>query len=128
MDFNIILIVVASLAIIVNIFCFSMLFSQRREIEAMKKENQKQLRMISSSVVGMGNRILDSERRLASVRKDQKVLSDTQQDFSYSKAKKLIEQGVQLEAVAASSGLSLSEVQLIKLIHSQSSIPSDNYS
>jgi len=101
----------------VTFFVFSL--RQRRRFEAFKNDVEKQLRMANSSVVVMGNRLLDFESRLANICKDQQVLSDTQQDFSYTKARTLIEQNVALDAVVASTGLSRSEVDLIQLIHAQ---------
>lgn len=98
-------------------FVFSL--SQKRRFASLEENTEKQLKMATSSVVGMGNRLLDLESRLSNIRKDQLVLSDTQQDFSYTKAKKLIAQNVALDAVVASTGLSRSEVDLISLIHSQ---------
>lgn len=104
------------------VFCstfFVFFLAQKRRFAALQESTEKQLNMATSSLVGMGNRLLDLESRLSNVRKDQLVLSDTQQDFSYTKAKKLIGQDVALDAVVASTGLSRSEVDLISLIHSQ---------
>lgn len=91
--------------------------SCRKSLRIMRSDYDKQIRMTASSVLGMGNRVLELESRLSMLKEDQKTLSDTQQDFAYSKAKKLIAQGLSVDAVAASAGLSHSEIELIKLIH-----------
>ncbi len=128
MTFNVLLILLTSLASTMCCVSVLLILRQNRRFAKLKNDTDKQLRMANSSLVGMGNRVLDLEKRLALLRKDQQVLSDTQQDFSYSKAKKLVEQGIQIEAIAASTGLSFSEIELIKLIQTQSTGAAGSYS
>lgn len=119
LDMSTILFIVSAASAVIA--AVSLLFAIRlnSKLKSLQISTDKQIQMTSSSVVGIGNRLLDIEHRLANLRKDQQTLSDTQQDFSYNKAKKLIQQGIALDAVVASTGLSLAEVELIKLIHSQ---------
>lgn len=115
-------IIVASLALIVSAVALLRAHQLNKRANERNHTFEKRMSMTSTSVIGMGNRVLELENRLAHLRQDQKALSDTQQDYAYSKAKQLLEQGLSAESIAASCGLSVSEVELLKLIHAQHSV------
>lgn len=120
-EINGVLILLTIISVSISIAAVALVWLTRREIKRLQSNTNKQLRMTSSSVVGMGNRLLELERRISGLRDDQRALSDTQQDLAYSKAKKLALQDLSTDAIVASTGLSHSEIDLIKLIQSQQS-------
>ena len=89
MSFNVLLILLTSLASTVCCVSVLLILRQNRRFAILKSDTDKQLRMANSSLVGMGNRVLDLEKRLALLRKDQQVLSDTQQDFFLQQSEKV---------------------------------------
>lgn len=103
--------------------CFVMLFiqmySSRKNEDAVERleKLEKQLSIITSGSLGMGQRMVALENRLSELKKQQEQISHSDSDFSYTQAQKLLAQGVSLEAVAANSGLSHSEVSLMELLH-----------
>ena len=78
---------------------------------------EKQLRVITSGSVGMGEHILKLESELKNIRQKRHHDVETEAQYSYSQAVKLIQQGVDASTVAANCGLSDCEIQLMELIH-----------
>ncbi len=75
--------------------------------------------ILTSGALGMGQKMLSLEAkylRLSEIQEEIK-LSDT--EFSYTQAQKLISQGVDDVAVAANSGLSSTEINLMRLLQNQ---------
>jgi hypothetical protein len=91
----------------------------KRRMNAMQIDLDKKILMFQTGVQGIGNRVLELENRLAGLRESQKDLSTSTQDFVYSKARSLIREGMSDAAIAETSGLTLSEVGLMKLVHSR---------
>lgn len=89
---------------------------QKHHVKELKKI-QANLNVISSGSIGMGQRMIALEQKLNSLRSTQEEMKQSNLDFSYTQAQKLIEQGVDLQTVAANSGLSSSEIQLMQLLH-----------
>jgi len=113
---------IACLALIIaSVGLFYGLINARR-FSATKRELNRQLVMMQAGVQGVGSRVLELESRLASLRQSQNDLSTSTQDLAYSKAKSLINEGMSDDAIAETSGLTLSEVGLMKLVHSRSSL------
>lgn len=78
---------------------------------------ERQLGVITSGSLGMGQRMVDLERRLLELQKKQEQIDHNDFDISYTQAQQLIAQGVSSDTVAANSGLSQSEVSLMELLH-----------
>ena len=78
---------------------------------------EKKIYIATSTSLGMGQRMLELESKIISLRDLHDEFKHNDLNFSYSQANNLIEQGLELEAVAANSGLSLSEVNLMELLH-----------
>ena len=96
----------------------------RLSVGAVKKQHAKELKKIqanlnvlSSGSIGMGQRMIALEQKLNSLRSTQEEMKQSNLDFSYTQAQKLIEQGADIQTVAANSGLSSSEIQLMQLVH-----------
>jgi len=78
---------------------------------------EKQLRVITSGSVCMGEHILKLESELKNIRQKRHHDVETDAQYSYSQAVNLIQQGVDASTVAANCGLSDCEIQLTELIH-----------
>lgn len=72
-----------------------------------------------SGSIGMGKKLIVLEKKINALSVTQEEMRVSDMDFSYSQAQRLIEQGADLGTIAANSGLSSSEIQLMQLIHSQ---------
>lgn len=89
----------------------------KKHLQIQKSESAKQWLMLQTGVQGIGSRVLELENRLANLRKSQDDLSHANQDLAYSKARNLIDEGMSDDAIAETSGLTVSEVSLMKLVH-----------
>ncbi len=125
MEANYVALVFASVALI-NILLLTRVFVLfRRKFSAQYAAAEKQLKMMNSSVLGMGLRILELEKKVVELREAQQDVSESHAEFSYSQARNLLAQGLSKEAVSASTGLSLSEVQLMDLVRTSGRAKSD---
>lgn len=88
---------------------------------------ERRLSISGAGAVGMGERITELQSKISEL-KAQPIASDEDQelDAAYRKAKALIEQGLSEQVVAASSGLSESEIQLMRLVHARDRIRSSS--
>jgi Protein of unknown function (DUF2802). len=82
---------------------------------------RKKYFLISSGSLGFGQRVLALEKKICSLQDQQQDIRQQDLEFSYSQAQKLIEQGLDSRAVAASSGLSVSEVDLMQMLYGRAS-------
>ncbi len=78
---------------------------------------ERQLGVITSGSLGMGQRMIDLEKRIIELQKKQEQIDNNDFDISYTQAQQLIAQGVSSDTVAVNSGLSQSEVSLMELLH-----------
>lgn len=78
---------------------------------------EKRIRIITSGAVGMGEKLVQLESRLADAVNGQLQTAESEAQFSYTQALKLIETGVDRSVVMSNSGLSESEVNLMELLH-----------
>lgn len=106
----------AILALCVNGLSFLFILRVKQHFLQAEKVHKKQIQMVNTGAHGMGARVIELEHRIDSMRRTQKDLSETQSDYSYTKAKQLLENGLSPSAVATSCGLSLSEVELMLLL------------
>ena len=100
------------------------IFAQRRLIVRLGDNIQaleKKIFLISSGSLGFGQRVLALEKKICSLQDQQQDIRQQDLEFSYSQAQKLIEQGLDSRAVAASSGLSVSEVDLMQMLYGRAS-------
>lgn len=79
----------------------------------------KELSLLSSSTVGMGQRMVQLQAKLDELQSNQSEMNDSEAQFAYTQALRLLEQGADSTTVAANSGLSKSEIQLMQLVHGQ---------
>ena len=93
-----------------------------RRLSRTSDELVRQQMMVQTGVQGIGKRVLELEERLATLRKSQDDLSTSTQDLAYSKARNLIDEGMPDDAIAETSGLTLSEGSLMKLVHNRATL------
>jgi len=101
-------------SLICNVIYFRSLKGVKNELSGTIRTLQKELNSLNSCTLGVGRRILSLEKRLAHTEGSQEKLPEA--DFSYSKAISLFDQGMDVDVVAASCGLSQSEASLMALI------------
>ncbi|WP_075185503.1 DUF2802 domain-containing protein [Teredinibacter haidensis] len=94
----------------------------RRELQQLATKLQimeKQAGLMSSGSLGLGQRLISLEKKLHSLQEQQHDIRQSDLEFSYTQAQKLIEQGIDAQTVAANSGLSASEIGLMQMLHKQ---------
>ena len=111
----------AGIAGVYALWCHRALQQLKRDSLENIEKLSKEVSVYSSASVGIGDRILKLEERLRSLSASQGEVRHHDLDFSYIQAQKLIEQGVDGPTIAANSGLSPSEVNLMQLLHQKNS-------
>lgn len=92
----------------------------RADFECRLSSLEKQLKVVVSGAVGMGEHMLRLESELKKLQENHTEAVEAEANYSYSQAVKLIEQGVDSATVAACCGLSDCEIQLMELVHGNS--------
>ncbi|VUD56522.1 hypothetical protein TDB9533_02178 [Thalassocella blandensis] len=108
--------VMLNILIAVVISCVIVNRVSRQQSKELKKIRAS-MNVLSSGSLGMGQRMIALEQKLNSLQSSQEELKQSNMDFSYTQAQKLIEQGIDSQTIAANSGLSSSEIQLMQLLH-----------
>ncbi len=93
------------------------LFQTRRQLSDLRQQFDRQGKQINSGVYAMGRRILELEGRIASLREASEEASGSEEDHAYTRARQLLDDGLDEDVVAQSTGLSLAEVKLMKMVH-----------
>lgn len=78
-----------------------------------------QVSVLSAGTVGLGQKVIDVEVKLRDLEGQQSELQHSDMDYSYAQAEKLIAQGVDDSSIALNSGLSSSEINLMRLMQTQ---------
>lgn len=78
---------------------------------------EKKTHIVTNTSLGIGELVLELESNIKGLRDLHDEFKHNNLNFSYNQANNLIEQGLDSEAVAANSGLSLSEVNLMELLY-----------
>lgn len=78
---------------------------------------EKRIRIITSGAVGMGEKLVKLESRLADAENGRLQTTESEAEFSYTQALKLIESGVDHSTIISNSGMSESEINLMELLH-----------
>lgn len=99
-----------------NIAVFILLLKTRKLFKTSQALAAKQILMTRDGVMGMGRRILALEQQLDNLRETQQHKEVEQHEHAYSKARSLLAMGISDDAIAENSGLTASEVNLMKLI------------
>lgn len=110
-------IVISTFALLISFVMMLRFSALSRSIAMEKNKLETRLRIITSGAVGMGEKIIKLESRLADAVNGQLQAAEAEAQFSYTQALKLIESGVDHTVVMSNSGLSESEVNLMELLH-----------
>ena len=102
-----------------SLFLIAFVRFRKRSIQHIKKL-ESTISVLSSGSLGMGQKMLSLEAKMSNLRDTQDEMKQSDIDFSYTQAQKLISQGVDNDAIAANSGLSATEINLMRLLHSKS--------
>lgn len=79
---------------------------------------EQKIGIATSGAIGMGNRIVALERKLQALQDKQEALGGVD-EFAYSQALQMFEQGADVATVASNCGFSASEAQLMALVQQQ---------
>ncbi len=77
---------------------------------------QTNVSVLTSGALGMGQKMLSLEAKYQRLREAQEEIKQSDLEFSYTQAEKLISQGVDDVGVAANSGLSSTEINLMRML------------
>ena len=91
----------------------------QRQHDAQLKKLQTNISVLTTGALGMGQKTLVLEATIKKLQKSQEEIKQSDLEFSYTQAQKLISQGVDDGAVAANSGLSSTEINLMRLLQNQ---------
>jgi len=91
----------------------------QQQLQQQISEHIKQLQLVSSGSLGMGQRMMVLENKMRCLKTQQDDIRQNDLEFSYTQAQKLLEQGVDEATVVTNSGLSASEIALMKLLQQQ---------
>jgi hypothetical protein len=88
--------------------------SARQQISQLEQK----VGVATSGAIGMGNRIVALERKLRTLQEKQETIGGGD-EFAYSQALQMFEQGADVATVASNCGFSASEAQLMALVQQQ---------
>lgn len=118
MEFIMLILICASAGTAVAVaVCFMMISNYKNAYQSQLKKIESTINVMTSGSLGMGQKILTLEEKVSNLRRAQNEMKVSDLDFSYTQAQKLIAQGMDSRAVAANSGLSASEINLMRLLH-----------
>lgn len=80
---------------------------------------ERELNDLVRGAVGMGHRIVALEKRLQAVSSNKDGEHSSVEEFAYSQAMQMFEQGADVATVASNCGFSSSEAQLMALVQKQ---------
>lgn len=95
---------------------FWLFISKNKKQEKKYAELKTQLGVLRSGCVGMGQKMIELEIKFRSLQELQNEMKHSDLDYSYTQAEKLVAEGIDNDAIAINSGLSSSEIQLIRLM------------
>jgi hypothetical protein len=102
------------LALVLSIKNGQALTKQKRQQVKINQRLQEDNRALSKSAVGMGQKVLETERRLNSVLKKQYAILNTKSEHpSYDEANRLIQMGASESDLVSSCGFSYGEAEVL---------------
>ena len=102
------------LALVMSIYNSRVLVKQKRQQILRNRRLQEDMRALSKSAIGMGQKILRAERQLRDVLKKQTTILNTQPEHpSYDQAGSLIAMGATEEDLVNTCGFSHGEAELL---------------
>jgi ArsR family metal-binding transcriptional regulator len=112
------------LVALMTAFCLTSLFCvflnyKLKSMRAVLQRMEKGLSIANSGAVGMGQRMLELEAKLIELKQKQNDHTEADDDSAYTRARELMRRGLPDEVISASCGISVSEVNLMRLIQGQ---------
>lgn len=84
------------------------------QVRASHRRLENELAVANSAAIGMGNRLIAMEKRVAQAGGPSTAGTDTGQDLPYTEANQLFRMGVDVDEVARRCGLSRAEASLLQ--------------
>lgn len=114
-----------SASLVISVLCLVALalvwlWFARQAAAAQERIHQldQKIGVATSGAIGMGNRIVALESKLQTLQDKQEALGGVD-EFAYSQALQMFEQGADVATVASNCGFSASEAQLMALVQQQ---------
>lgn len=105
---------------IATFVAFSFLLrSQRKQFQTHIHKLETNISILTSGALGMGQKMLAVEAKVSQLQDVQEEFKQSDLEFSYTQAQMLMSQGVDDNAIAANSGLSSTEINLMRLLKDQ---------
>lgn len=108
---------VSVLALLMSTIAFLRTSALNKLLVEDRDKLEKRIRIITSGAVGMGEKLVKLESRLADAENGKLQAAESEAEFSYTQALKLIESGVDHSTIISNSGMSESEINLMELLH-----------
>ena len=126
----ILLIIAASTSILgcsMAVYNARVLLKQKRQQDMTNRRLHEDMTSLSKSAIGMGQKVLETERRLAEVLKKQFTILNSQPEHpSYDQASRLIAMGATESDLVSSCGFSHSEAELLLSLNRKRQVNFDN--
>lgn len=99
---------------------------REQQLQTMVRSLATEVGGLCSGAVGMGDRLLQLEQRIRQIaeRQDRLDMNDNKGDNLYGQAIRLVQNGASQQDLMVSCGLTLSEAQLIVMLHGKKSVES----
>ena len=105
-------------ALVVSILAFNVSRERVRRVKQSQKRLENELALANSAAIGMGNRLLNMEKRLQKGDSGSGVGVDDE-DLPYTQASQLFAMGLSVEEVGRRCGLSRAEASLLQAMKAQ---------
>ncbi|GAA6134851.1 hypothetical protein NBRC116188_16410 [Oceaniserpentilla sp. 4NH20-0058] len=107
---------------------FRKLKKQNRQQAVINRRLHEDMASLSKSAIGMGQKVLDTERKLDDVLKKQfSILNSQPEHPSYDQASRLIAMGASESDLVNSCGFSHSEAELLLSLNCKRQVPSNSH-
>ncbi|WP_347330225.1 DUF2802 domain-containing protein [Marinimicrobium locisalis] len=106
-----------TLSVLALAVAFSALRASRQRVEQVRASHRRlenELAVANSAAIGMGNRLIAMEKRVAQGGGASAPGADSSQDLPYTEANQLFRMGVDVDEVARRCGLSRAEASLLQ--------------
>lgn len=106
-----------TLSVLALSVAFSALRASRQRVEQVRASHRRlenELAVANSAAIGMGNRLIAMEKRVAQGGGPSAAGADSSQDLPYTEANQLFRMGVDVDEVARRCGLSRAEASLLQ--------------
>ncbi len=112
------LVILSAVVLVVSLLVSRQNVARIRSLEKQLKQARNDLKALTTASVGVGGRVLELERRLRRMAEKQKQvdLYDSANQ-AYDQAIDMAKQGVKIDDIVTSCGISRNEAELIQMMH-----------